>query len=271
MPRTAMEDAFIAAGYGRAIASSEIYVVASDMLRAAGMDHATATNRLMNRVLEDRHLLRALVQNFVSMVSADMAGRQPNDGGGKSHSISAHPVNACSPPPSPQAVASGSHKGVEAQSIGAPDRDGPNCQPEGHELADARVFGADRAGKPLADRDERPSPTDAHRPCAPRGPQPRPPAKPLTPFQRSANVAVSRLLNNALDSIRIRDGRKLGDVYFRELPSLISENTREAKLLDHIRKHVANPPPTARVRDLVKASVLDKWIDDINMEVRNGA
>ena len=74
---------------------------------------------------------------------------------------------------------------------------------------------------------------------------------------KAARTAVARTV---LDSFKVRDGRAIGDLAFCELESLRFENAREAAVLRLIQKHYANAPGNAIVRDLIKESDLERFI-----------
>jgi len=153
-----------------------------------------------------------------------------------------------------------------AHAAGAvPDRQRPDQLSFGTQQPHVRP-----AGDPIGERGGQRA-RDSHIGRAPAAHQSSPAFKPVTDTQRRANMAVEKLLNSSLDSIRVRDGRKLGDVRFRELDALIGENTREAKILTRIKHHYRNINPDATVRSVIKISTLDKWLDEINEELRHVA
>ncbi len=78
----------------------------------------------------------------------------------------------------------------------------------------------------------------------------------------SSIASVQNTMSNSLlDSFKIRDGRKIGDILFRELESLRAENAVEAELLRQIQRHAVNVPIDALVRDIVSDDQLATMLD----------
>lgn len=64
-----------------------------------------------------------------------------------------------------------------------------------------------------------------------------------------------RLFTTALDSVKVRDGRAIGDVPWSGIERLIGANSREAHLLRLVRDHIGGTPadPNAPIRTLIDA------------------
>jgi hypothetical protein len=60
-----------------------------------------------------------------------------------------------------------------------------------------------------------------------------------------------------LDTFKVRDGRPVGDVLFKELDGMRAANAREASVLRAIQLHTANAESTDRVRDIVSPAHLE--------------
>lgn len=79
------------------------------------------------------------------------------------------------------------------------------------------------------------------------------------PRGAEAMALIQGTLKSALDRIKVRDGRSIGDVQWHELGKLAGENDREATLLRKIRGFAANVDPFAKVRDIVP----EKYLEDL--------
>lgn len=81
------------------------------------------------------------------------------------------------------------------------------------------------------------------------------------PSQQQITAAASvrkTIAITVLDTMRIRDGRSIGDVRFGELERLSSVNAIEAFVMRQIKNKFANAPDDARVRDLIKPDELNE-------------
>lgn len=63
-----------------------------------------------------------------------------------------------------------------------------------------------------------------------------------------------------LDSYKVRDGRSIGDVTFRELERLRMDNTREAAVIRLILRHAPTSGGDTKVRDAVNTEVMERII-----------
>lgn len=85
--------------------------------------------------------------------------------------------------------------------------------------------------------------------------------RPVSTAERRASMAAHRLAaKSVLDSFKLRNGRAIGDLAFCELESLRFDNAREAAVIRQVQKHCANAPGNALVRDMIKASDLQRFI-----------
>jgi len=86
------------------------------------------------------------------------------------------------------------------------------------------------------------------------------PVREPSPQERAiAGTAAARLALTILDTFRVRDGRPIGDVRYGELDRLRGLNAMEAAVIRQIQDH-AKAPHDARVRDVVKATDLNRMI-----------
>jgi hypothetical protein len=68
----------------------------------------------------------------------------------------------------------------------------------------------------------------------------------------SAIAAVQHVATKTLlDTFKVRDGRVIGDLLFKELEGLRAANAKEAAVLRAVQHHTANAAPMHRVRDIV--------------------
>jgi hypothetical protein len=61
---------------------------------------------------------------------------------------------------------------------------------------------------------------------------------------------------NLLQTIKVRDGRAIGDLKWHELVKLAETNEREARILRYLDSHIANAPSHAAVSDLVSEKTM---------------
>lgn len=88
-----------------------------------------------------------------------------------------------------------------------------------------------------------------------------PPAREPSPAERSAaRKAAERAAVTIMDTIRVRDGRAIGDVAYGELGRMAASNRREAALFDLIKAHAKPDSEFARVREIVKVVDLQRMI-----------
>lgn len=74
----------------------------------------------------------------------------------------------------------------------------------------------------------------------------------------SAIASVQHVATKTLlDTFKVRDGRAVGDLLFKELEGLRADNAREASVLRAIQLHTANAAPMHRVRDIVSPATLE--------------
>lgn len=99
-----------------------------------------------------------------------------------------------------------------------------------------------------------------------------PPIREPSAIQRAAAFAAANMLaKSSLDTFRVRDGRAIGDVRWREIDALIAENSKEAAVLDRIKQHYQVVDQNVKVREVIKPSLLDQIISDVEKEIRNAA
>jgi hypothetical protein len=68
----------------------------------------------------------------------------------------------------------------------------------------------------------------------------------------SAIASVQHVATKTLlDTFKVRDGRVIGDLLFKELEGLRAANAKEAAVLRAVQHHTANAAPMHRVRDIV--------------------
>lgn len=86
------------------------------------------------------------------------------------------------------------------------------------------------------------------------------PVREPSPAERSAASSIAKTVAiTVLDTVKVRDGRAIGDIRYGELERLRGENAMEASLIRQIQRH-ATAPHDARVRDIVKVADLQKMI-----------
>jgi len=71
---------------------------------------------------------------------------------------------------------------------------------------------------------------------------------------------TAKIVLTVFDSFRLRDGRAIGDLRFGEIESLRFENAREASILRQIQRHIAHAAADAKIRDIMKAEDLQRFI-----------
>ena len=84
--------------------------------------------------------------------------------------------------------------------------------------------------------------------------------KPVSNPPKSRMAGKIRAAKSVMDSFKLRDGRAIGDVPFRELAALQFENAREAYVITRVMNHYSSAPGEALVRDMIKANDLQKFI-----------
>lgn len=77
------------------------------------------------------------------------------------------------------------------------------------------------------------------------------PSSPRRSYIDAARSASKVLANSLLDSLRVRDGRAIGDVRWAELEGLAKANRFEATILERVRQRGLPTDPAMRVRDLL--------------------
>lgn len=81
--------------------------------------------------------------------------------------------------------------------------------------------------------------------------------------RRGASVIASvqaTMAKSLLDTFKVRDGRVIGDLMLKDLPSLVAANQKEAAILDRIRNHTANGGPSQLVREIISAESLERFV-----------
>jgi hypothetical protein len=62
------------------------------------------------------------------------------------------------------------------------------------------------------------------------------------------------------DTITLRDGTPIGDLRWSQLDRFIADNAHEAALLRMVKSHAVPADPNAKVRDVVKIDVLQRFV-----------
>lgn len=247
----------VAAGVN--VAGSRLYTVAQCCLRAVGVnfDHAAQTFR--EKVKADPALIVALIgdaaltaaaNEYLRRVGADMKSGS-NVGAGHC-SDDTHEHFARETPGSN--VGAGQCK-IDTHTRNARDTSGAVMSlDELQTLIDRKTSPNDSGGRGQ-------SGSDTHGTGAP---------PPLSPSQRAARLAVVvEAKARVLDTLKIRDGRPIGDVRWHEIEKLITANTREAGYLKAIKNRFANVPDGfTRVRDLLSDDMMQKLKDEVDAHVK---
>lgn len=87
-----------------------------------------------------------------------------------------------------------------------------------------------------------------------------PAREPSSADRKAAAVVALSAARTVLDGFKIRDGRSIGDVTWKEVATLRATNAREASVLGQIQKRVAHADGDARVRDLIGADELARIV-----------
>jgi hypothetical protein len=91
-------------------------------------------------------------------------------------------------------------------------------------------------------------------------PHAAPAREPSSADRKAAAVVALSAARTVLDSFKIRDGRSIGDVTWKEVATLRATNAREASVLGQIQKRVAHADGDARIRDLIGADELARIV-----------
>lgn len=237
--------------------ATRLYALATECLRSANAAPARALSAFLDAVCDAGGLAVKLIPregmepfaiDYLEQVARDMRGegmRSQDRGGG-------HVQRA-----------------QQGQNVVAPTKADDGC---GH-LAGAHqghMFAA-APSSPASD-DERvimSAPTEARR-VAPlviaTHAAPRPPAgKPrgLAEMQRVMKVTT------IFESFLLRDGTPIGELRYSQLDRFIADNAREAALLRMIRNHARPADPNERIKNIVKAKDLQRFVQLAAQEAQN--
>jgi len=234
---------------------------------------AVAAAQLEHILVNDRPLMRALLREYIGEIAEKSSrGGGQHDGGarysiapaarpvGDGEGLSAHDAQTTCTPSSPSSEDRPAARSV-APNVHMPAGSSPPDAAAGQPRRDAHTSGAP-AASPVHDRSGRKA-------CAFQTGRARPVVKPKPSFR---TLAVSSRVEHVarrtiIDTFKVRDGRALGDLLWRELTVLARENEAEGRVLRAIAGHVANADPEAKVRTIVKAET----VDAIVKEARRGA
>lgn len=98
------------------------------------------------------------------------------------------------------------------------------------------------------------------------------PAHEPSAAQKNAAAALKlRMAKSVLDTFKVRDGRAIRIVHFRELPALKTENAIEDSVASQLQARYANVDPGAQIGDVVKAKELEAIIAKAKKDVRRAA
>lgn len=228
-----------------AAAEAKLYSAATKHFSASGATFATL-DRIVSEVRGDPACLRALVGHYLKhVVIPDMKGATETQGGGRS-GLSSKGHASFSPDPAPNADGGANHaepvKGLNSRSLPSAPRE---------------FTLPHRAGKVhVGPRQVHPGHLVLRSHSRPDVIQKQPSATDLA----AAKAARKAIALTVLDSFKVRDGRSIGDVPVADLEKLRNLNAQEASVIRQIQRHVANAPHDALVRDIIKASDLERMI-----------
>jgi hypothetical protein len=277
MPDTAIASAYKRAGGNTGI--TKLYMVATDLLRRGGKNPIIVHDSLCEAVDRDIVLLKALlaeefnigdgdlrdgVLRYARKRAADMTYRAPakavepkqTDGGDQ---IDVEARRCCVASPSTPLPGEGQYV-HDAQ--GSPTSPGqPHARSEGHSKSDAQAGVADASRSSSENRDDGGHHVDgAQRQIAAVAREP----DRVVPMARRGLAEMQAAKEAAgpsiFDTIRVRDGRNIGDVTYAGLDRLIAQDSREVALLKMIREVGIPPDPNTRVRDYVSIEQLQRML-----------
>jgi hypothetical protein len=229
--QTAMSAAFERVGMDGS--GERLFAAAAKALRGEVQPHR-ALAPFLAALERDRGALRALALGYLEERAADMRGDELRGGGQntsarKGQSISAAPAqddeNQSSRDGGPEGFAPEGH--VTSAPVACPNE----------EVGGQGICATYAAGKTM------PPPSSPRRTGTPR---------PLA-VMSSVQAVIGRSL---FDTHRLRDGRAIGDILWRDLLALAGRDEKEAALLRAIAGHVANAPAAALVREVVSEKVV---------------
>ena len=224
-------------------AASRLFGLGVDLLRQHGRGDA-ATEALLEAVSADRALLTALCADYLTARAADMAGPTLPLGGHVKSAIQASEVV----PPQRQSPSEGAGQLTDAAKAAPtmPAASEPHAA-AGQPLAADKAITSLPAVAPQGDG-------EGQFVVAIKAKQEVP--RPVSPsYLAAARRAGPKLFTTALDSVKVRDGRAIGDVPWSGIERLIGANSREAHLLRLVRDAIGGTPadPNTPIRELIDA------------------
>lgn len=213
------------------VEASDLYSIAMDLLRGTNGNPGRATAAFVSKVFAF-NLIYPLARAYLEECAADMKGGDA----GQNHGDTQH-APASAPPH--QRDGSGRSSTVTQERSAAPSH--PIAGGRGHTIGETHYGSV-------------------------------PPVREPTPLQKTASFAAFvDSAKTVLDTFTVRDGRAIGNIYWRELAALQAENAIEAAVISGVRRSVANASPDARVRDVVKAKDLEDMIAKAKADMRVAA
>lgn len=228
---TAMGDALKTAGVP--VERAQLYTAATECIAASGGNAFVALDDFVAEITTPANLLveligkegiRSAALGYLRSVKADMDGK-PGAGGQLDHD-----AQGLSAP-----VTRRPNGGGAADAAAVPEEDMPSSSPAiadgtGHDVRDAQHSVA------------------------------RPVREPTRLEREAAGRMRTIVATTVLDSFRVRDGRSIGDVKWREIERLRRDNTQEAAVLRLIQRKVAHADPNAKVRELITPDELARMV-----------
>jgi hypothetical protein len=88
-----------------------------------------------------------------------------------------------------------------------------------------------------------------------------PPSRPGKPRSLADLTTLKEMSAPTIfDTITLRDGTPIGDLRWSQLDRFIADNAHEAALLRMVKSHAVPADPNAKVRDVVKIDVLQRFV-----------
>lgn len=75
-----------------------------------------------------------------------------------------------------------------------------------------------------------------------------------------ARIVAGQVARSVLDSFKVPDGRAIGDVRWCELETIRRDSAQMASVVRQLQRHGVPATPDAYVRDVVKASALERYV-----------
>jgi hypothetical protein len=211
---------------------SELSALASKLLNSYAVLSARVVEKFVDEVI-DKELIYPLAEAYLKARQADM-----RNGGGAGLGRSETHTGFASPSPTERDGRGPASIGTQPGNA-APSRSNRDGRGQTHDATQALVA---------------------------------PPVREPSPLQKSAAGSMRlKMAETVLDTFRVRDGRAIGHVYFREIPALTAENAIEASVLRQVQSCAANIDPSAQVGDVVKAKDLEAMIAKAKKDMRVAA